>query len=319
MKKKIVIVSGDPNSINSEIIFKSWKKLDSKVKRKLLFISNFKLMEQQFKKLNYKIKLTDFNTKNNLIKKNSINILNIDLKFKNPFKVSHNQASKFFISSINLAHKLALNNDVSGVITCPINKALLNNKNIGLTEYLASKSNIKDNSEVMLITNRNLSVCPITTHEHIKYVSKKLNKKLLINKTNTIVKWFKTKIKKNPKIGILGLNPHNAELKKNSEERKIIIHSILKMKKLKINVEGPLIADTLFIKDYKKYDVIIGMYHDQVLAPYKSIFKFDAINLTLGLKYLRVSPDHGIANNIIGKNKADPRSLMECIYFLNKF
>ncbi len=318
MNKKILVITGDPNSINSEIIFKSWKKLDNKVKKKLLFISNFKLLEQQFKKLNYKVKLTDLSEKKNLHKKNSIKIINIDLEFKNPFKVSHNQASKFLISSINLAHKLALNNNVSGIITCPINKALLNNKKIGLTEYLASKSNIKDNSEVMLIKSRKLSVCPITTHEHIKYVSKKLNKRLLINKTNTIVKWFKSKIRKKPRIGILGLNPHNAELKKNSEERKIIIPSIIKMKKLRMNVKGPLIADTLFINDYKKYDVIIGMYHDQVLAPFKSIFKFDAINLTLGLKYLRVSPDHGIASDIIGKNKANPKSLMECINFLNK-
>ncbi len=319
MNKKILVITGDPNSINSEIIFKSWKKLDKKVKKKLFFISNFKLLEQQFKKLNYKVKLTDLSKKKNLHKKNSIKIINIDLEFKNPFKVNHNQASKFLISSINLAHKLALNNNVSGIITCPINKALLNNKKIGLTEYLASKSNIKDNSEVMLIKSRKLSVCPITTHEHIKYVSKKLNKRLLINKTNTIVKWFKSKIRKKPRIGILGLNPHNAELKKNSEERKIIIPSIIKMKKLRMNVKGPLIADTLFINDYKKYDVIIGMYHDQVLAPFKSIFKFDAINLTLGLKYLRVSPDHGIASDIIGKNKANPKSLMECINFLNKF
>ena len=68
------------------------------------------------------------------------------------------------------------------------------------------------------------------------------------------------------------------------------------MKKNKININGPLVADTVFIKDYKKYDVIVGMYHDQVLAPFKTLFKFDAINITLGLKYLRISPDHGTAN-----------------------
>ena len=91
------------------------------------------------------------------------------------------------------------------------------------------------------------------------------------------------------------------------------------MKKLKINAKGPLVADTIFIKDYKNFDVIIGMYHDQVLAPFKSIFKFDAINITLGLKYLRVSPDHGVAADLIGKNKANSDSLFECINFISKY
>ena len=93
---------------------------------------------------------------------------------------------------------------------------------------------------------------------------------------------------------MLGLNPHNAELRKYSEEKKIIIPSIFKLKK-GIKINGPLVSDTIFINEYKKYDIIIGMFHDQVLAPFKTLFKFDAINITLGLKYLRVSPDHGIA------------------------
>ena len=72
-------------------------------------------------------------------------------------------------------------------------------------------------------------------------------------------------------------------------------------------------ADTIFIKNYKKFDVIVGMYHDQVIAPFKSLFKFDAINITLGLKYLRFSPDHGTAPDIILKNKANSYSLKKCI------
>ena len=131
--------------------------------------------------------------------------------------------------------------------------------------------------------------------------------------------WQKIDTAKKPKIGILGLNPHNAELRKKSEEIKIISPAIKKMKKLGIKLDGPLVSDTLFMKDYKKYNIVIGMYHDQVLAPFKAIFKFDAINVTLGLKYLRVSPDHGVATNLIGEKKADPQSLIKCINFLNKF
>ena len=102
-------------------------------------------------------------------------------------------------------------------------------------------------------------------------------------------------------------------------KKKIIKPSISKLRKFKVSIKGPLIADTVFIKDYKNYDVIIGMYHDQVLIPFKTLFKFDAINITLGLKYLRVSPDHGVAINLIGKNKADQTSLLKCISFVQKF
>ena len=136
---------------------------------------------------------------------------------------------------------------------------------------------------------------------------------------NTIESWFKEKFQRKPKIAMLGLNPHNAEYRINSEEKKIIIPSISKLKKRKINIKGPLVADTLFINDYKKFDVVVGMFHDQVITPFKTLFKFNAINVTLGLKYLRVSPDHGVAINLIGKNKANAQSLIMCINFVDKF
>ena len=88
------------------------------------------------------------------------------------------------------------------------------------------------------------------------------------------------------------------------------------MKGLKIT--GPLVSDTIFINDYKNLDVIVGMYHDQVLAPFKALCQFDAVNVTLGLKYLRLSPDHGVATNIIRKKIANDASLIKCVEFLNK-
>ena len=116
---------------------------------------------------------------------------------------------------------------------------------------------------------------------------------------------------------MLGLNPHNAELKKNSEEKKIIIPAINKLKKLNFKIDGPLVADTIFINNFKNYDVIVGMYHDQVLAPFKALFKFDAINITLGLKYIRVSPDHGVAKDNIMKKNSNYLSLLNCINYLS--
>ena len=124
--------------------------------------------------------------------------------------------------------------------------------------------------------------------------------------------------KKNPRIAVLGLNPHNFEFKKNSEEVKIIKPVINKLKR-KYKVSGPYPSDTIFIKDnLKKFDVIVGMYHDQVLTPFKALFGYDAINLTLGLPYIRMSPDHGIAEDKKKLNISNPQSLNRCIEIISK-
>ena len=316
MKKKIILVLGDPNSINSEIIFKSFKKIKNNLKNRIYLIANFDLIKKQFKILNYRIKLVKVKDIKQKPSQTGLKIIDVNLSFKNPFNVSLSNSSKFVLRSLDTAHKLALSKDVSGIINCPINKRLLKKKEHGVTEYFASKCKIKDNSEVMLIQNNQLVVSPITTHLLVKNISKKINSKIIIKKIIKINQWYLKKIKRKPKIAILGLNPHNAELEKNTEEVKHILPSINKLKKLGINLNGPFVADTIFINEYRKFDIIVGMYHDQVIAPFKSIFKFDAINITLGLKYIRVSPDHGVAQNLIKKNLASPESLVKCINFL---
>ena len=318
MSKKIIIVAGDPNSINSEIICKTWKKINSGLRKKIYLIANFKLILNQFKKINANIQIIKVNNINDAPVSKKLKIIDIPLNFKNPFDVSLLNTKKYIIKSFNLAHNLSKDKFVKGLINCPINKKLLGDtKKIGVTEFLASKCKIKANSEAMLIYNKNLSVLPLTTHLKIRDISKKIDKKLIINKLRTLKKDFKRIFNKNPKIGVLGLNPHNAELIKNSEEKKEIIPAILKLKKEGFKIEGPLSADTVFINNYKNYDVIVGMYHDQVLAPFKSLFHFDAINITLGLKYVRVSPDHGPALDIVKKNKASYLSLLRCVKFIN--
>ena len=315
---KIIIFSGDPSSINSEIIFKSWKKLKKNLKKRIYFLSNFNLLKAQFKKLKYNIRLRKVKNYKEFFNNTDLKIIDVDIKFKNPFKINKKNSSKFVIKCLNLSHNLALQKDVSGIINCTIDKNLLNKNNIGVTEYLAEKCKLKKNTEVMVIGNNKLKVSPLTTHINIKNVPKKINKKLIIGKVKIINYWFINNFKKKPRIGLLGLNPHNGEFKKDSEEKRIIEPAIKHLKKLNIKINGPLSADTVFINNYKNYEVIVGMYHDQILGPFKSIFKYDAINITLGLKYIRVSPDHGTAKNLIGKNKANIKSFLECINVLNK-
>ena len=171
----------------------------------------------------------------------------------------------------------------------------------------------------MLIYNKSLSVSPVTTHLPLKLVNKKINKKNIKNKVKLIVNFYKTFLKLNPRIAILGLNPHCESVQKISEEDKVIKPAIKNLLKNKINVKGPFSADTFFCKkNLTSYDVAVGMYHDQVLTPMKTIFNFDAINLTLGLPFVRVSPDHGINSIMLGKNKSNPRSLICSINFFKK-
>ncbi len=319
MIKKILIVAGDPNSINSEIIFKCWNRINDKYKKNIFVIGNYKLLLEQSKKLKIKVKLNEvFNLKSKLDKK-QISIINFPLSYKNCFKVSKFNSSKYVIGCLNLAHRFCMEKKFNGFINCAIDKNLISgNKMSGVTEFIAKKSKIKKDTEVMMLHNNKLSVVPVTTHIKIKEISKKIKKNLIIKKLKTLNSFYKKIFKTKPKIAVLGLNPHNCELMRKSEEIKEIIPAIKVLNK-EMRLSGPFAADSFFNKDFKKYDVIVGMYHDQVLIPFKNFFKYDAINITLGLRYIRVSPDHGTAKNLIKKNKANPESLLNCIYFLNKF
>jgi len=171
----------------------------------------------------------------------------------------------------------------------------------------------------MLIFNQKLSVSPITTHLPINEISKRLNKKLITEKILLINDFYKKFFGFRPSIAVTGLNPHCESIKKFNEDEKIIKPAIKHLTKKNIKVFGPYAADTIFLKNNRiKFNVIVGMYHDQVLAPIKTIFEYDAINITLGLPYLRISPDHGPNQKMLGKNLSNPKSLFNAINFFEK-
>ena len=318
MKNLICIIAGEPNSINSELIGKIWKKKDNFKGLNIFIIGNYSLIKKQFRQIGIRTKMRKiYNIQKQNFNKELL-VYDVPLKFKIPFKVSSKTKSKYIVKCFKLAIGLAKKKKVSGLINCPINKGETFGDNFtGITEFLAKKERISG-KEAMLIYNKELSVSPITTHIRVKQVSKKLSKKLIINKLLTINKFFLKNLKFKPKIGLLGLNPHNYELRKNSEEKKIILPAIKKLQKKGIKVKGPLSGDTAFLKR-RNFHILVGMYHDQVLSPYKALYNFDAINITAGLPYVRVSPDHGTGKDIIKKNMANPMSLIESIKFFNKF
>ena len=116
MNKKIIIVAGDPNSINSEIIFKTWKNLNINIRKKIYLISDLELMKAQLKKLRFNLEFSKIKNLNSFVRTKKLKIINNSIKFNDPFKINEKHRKKFIKSSLRLAHKLALNKNVSGII-----------------------------------------------------------------------------------------------------------------------------------------------------------------------------------------------------------
>ena len=314
----ILIVSGEPNSVFLELFFKVLNK--DKIKSPIILISSKKLLTLQMQKLEFKkkIKLLQVSKlKSYKLDNKTINLIDVKYNPGKAFEKISKKSNIFIKNSFDLAFQIIKKNNIHKFINGPISKKqFLKNKFLGITEYISEKFQTK--KTCMLIYNETLSVCPITTHLPLKLVSKRINKKIILKNVSLVNNFYEKKFNIKPRIAILGLNPHCESVHKYNEDEKIIKPTI-KYLKNKYNVSGPYPADTIFLKNNrKKFDVIIGMYHDQVLTPLKTLFEYDAINITLGLPFIRVSPDHGPNETMLGKNLSNPLSLSRAIKFLDK-
>ncbi len=320
MKKNIIIILGEPNSISSEIFLKSINYI-KKTKLNFIIIGNYSLLKKQATYLNLKKNINFRFSKIDNLKKTKFNFINIDYKQSKPFDLKNNKTDAFVKKCFECAVLLLKKKLASGLINLPINKSkFTKNKYNGITEYIADKTNNK-NKENMLLFNNTFSVLPLTTHIPLKEVYKEISYKKIEKACKNINNFYlKTIKKKKFKIGILGLNPHNGENGYiGNEEKRIIIPAIKKLKK-KYPITGPLSPDTSFLQRAKlNIDVLIGHYHDQILTTFKTKFNYDAINITIGLPFIRISPDHGVGIEIIGKGIADPKSFKNAINFFCKY
>ena len=314
--KSIVIICGDPESTFNEILIKTLKnKIYKKSKFPLIIVCSEKIFENELKKLKTKINFQKYENQINL-RKNKIYIIDIPLKKGNLSLIKKNEyIKKSFDVGLNLLKK----NNLLALINGPISKTtFLKGKYKGITEYLAFKTGSLN--EVMLIFNKELSVSPMTTHIPINKVSQKIKKEVIVKKINNINEFYKKFLDLKPNIAVTGLNPHCETFAGKNIEKKEILPAIKVLKRKKIKVLGPLSADTIFLKENrKKFDVVVGMYHDQVLAPMKTIFGFNAINITIGLPFIRITPDHGPNYKMFGLNKSKPDSLIQAFSFIKKY
>ena len=202
------------------------------------------------KKLNVKkkVRLIDFsNLDKYQLDNKRINLINVSFNQNTAFDKISYKSNIYIKKSFDIAFKILKNKITDKFINGPISKKFfLKKKYLGITEYLAQKTNTK--SFAMLIFNPNLSVCPLTTHLPLKKVSKKINKNLIKEKVKLINIFYKRHFKKKPKIALTGLNPHCESVDKFNEDEKIIKPVIKSLIRSNYEVSGPYAADTIFLK-----------------------------------------------------------------------
>ena len=316
-KIKVGISIGDINGIGIEVILKSFS--DSRMLdfcTPILFGAS-KLISHHKKALNLNMPIHGISDINKVID-NKINLFNIWKEDVNvEFGVSSKTAGKYAYLSLKSAVESLNNGGIDVLVTAPINKENIQSEEFkfqGHTEYLNSK--IEGESLMILLTDE-LRVGLITGHIPITDIAKTITPELITKKVDimhaTLVKDFNIR---KPKIAILGINPHcgdNGVI--GDEDQEIVLPTIEKIKKTGKQIYGPYAADSFFgSKTYKSFDGILAMYHDQGLAPFKTLSFGKGVNFTAGLDKVRTSPDHGTAYEIAGKNLANEASFKEAIF-----
>jgi 4-hydroxythreonine-4-phosphate dehydrogenase len=236
-------------------------------------------------------------------------------RLANFFVIKANDKTGFF--AIEKAVEILKKYQVDALVTAPVNKEAINKSGIpfqGHTEYLAEATNTK--KIAMMLCGGPLKVTTVTRHVPLKKVSSTLTQAKIIEAVRLtdsgLKKYFGIK---KPRIGVCALNPHCGEGGTiGREEQAIIIPAIKKIKRFVPGINGPVSGDVIFYMAYNgKLDAVISMYHDQGLGPLKMVAFEKGVNVTLGLPFIRTSPDHGTAYDIAGKGIADPDSMKEAI------
>lgn len=229
------------------------------------------------------------------------------------------ESGQFAIRSLEAATIDLKEGFVDALVTAPISKEAIKMADFpfpGHTEYLAEKLG-NGNESLMLMVNDDLRVGLVTGHIPLSEVVKSINKKLVMNKIRAMHQALKMDFGiEKPTIAVLGLNPHAGDGGVlGQEEEKIIRPAVIELKKKGIIAMGPFAADGFFGSgNFKKYDGIVAMYHDQGLVPFKALSFGSGVNFTAGLSCVRTSPDHGTAFDLAGKNMANPSSFRQALY-----
>jgi 4-hydroxythreonine-4-phosphate dehydrogenase len=306
----IVFTCGDINGIGPEIVVKSFNRIAGK-KNSLIFVCPgnvfLKTIKSTLPEFDFQIiKSPEF------ILKEGVNVLDIGEYELNPGGPSRISGRVSF-DSLKTAFGLIQQKKADALVTAPISKTALKMAGIkfpGHTEILAGWTNQK--KYLMTFLSPRFNAALVTIHEAIKQVPSLITREKIFDSLDIITQSAKIDfLIKKPKIAVLGLNPHAGENKIIGYEEYKIISPVIKKFNKRLSVEGPFSPDAFFgNKRFVEFDFVLGMYHDQILIPFKMMNFSNGVNFTAGLPIVRTSPDHGTAFDISGKNIANPDSII---------
>ncbi|MFA5168592.1 MAG: 4-hydroxythreonine-4-phosphate dehydrogenase PdxA [Candidatus Omnitrophota bacterium] len=320
----IALTMGDPGGIGPEILVKALRK--EKPSRRVIYLLIGS--RQTFKTLCQKTGLwlsfkTVQSVSRGVLRAGNIYFFDIsqELPGGGTFKIGElcRENGRLALSAVEKASSLAKQGIVDAIVTAPVNKTairLVDGKFIGHTEFLAGKAGAR--RFAMMFVSPRLNVTLATIHVPLKKVSGLLTKKSILEKILLTDEMLRRGLAiKKPRIAVCALNPHGGEF--GDEEAKVIAPAVHAACRKGIDATGPFSADLLFHAAYHgRYDAVVSMYHDQALTAFKLVAFHDGVNVTLGLPYIRTSPDHGTAFDIAYQGKADPSSMLAALRFAQK-
>ncbi len=317
---KIIITSGEPAGIGPDICLSLFRQQPiTGNNTELYIIADPRLMRDRAQKLGTDI---DFQIHDNLddlsasYQSKKLNLIPLTLTGDNQAGKLNPDNSAYVLQMLDLAHDLCQQNKVDAMVTGPVQKSIINQAGFtftGHTEYLADKSNA---TPVMMLATRSLRVALATTHLPLSEVSQAITQTSLTETLNILDNFLRHQAGiSQPRILVCGLNPHAGEDGNlGKEEINTITPVINKLNQQGLHLTGPLPADTLFTPKYlNQADAVLAMYHDQGLPVLKYSGFGKAVNVTLGLPYVRTSVDHGTALDLAASGNASNTSLLEAI------
>ena len=318
--KTLAFTCGDINGIGPEICIKTINLIYSPTERKIVLFCPSNVIEEELlgttHSFSYQI-IKDKFPQN--LDSSYVTIINTGY-FKQQVGKPTYFSGKAAFASLKRAYEAASLKLADAIVTAPVSKTAFKYAGIkypGQTEILAKFSKSKNYLMVFL---SNKFICGLTTiHEPINHVSKLITKQKVVAAIkalhDTLVKDLD---KSSPKIAVLGLNPHAGENGNIGKEELSSIGPAIRSIK-NISVEGPFVPDAFFGNHkYEDYDAVLGMYHDQVLIPFKMMNFNSGVNYTAGLPIIRTSPDHGTGFDIAGRGIANPQSMLEAVKWAEK-
>ena len=322
MAKPLALTSGEPAGIGPDITLKAWLRRDELKLPAFYLLGDRDFLGKRAKALGLKIELADVGTEDAPgVFANALPVVATGhaatAQPGRPDDTSANAA----IASIRQAVGDVVAGRASAVVTNPIAKSVLYRagfRHPGHTEFLAelAAAGGQPPRPVMMLWSPALVVVPVTIHLPLRDAITQLSRDLIVATARIVVAELKTRFGiAHPRIAMSGLNPHAGEDGMlGTEDQAIVAPAVEILRGDGVDIRGPLPADTMFHEAARKsYDCAICMYHDQALIPVKTLAFEDAVNVTLGLPFIRTSPDHGTAFDIAGTGRADPSSLIAAL------